>query len=229
ADEPSGEAVADVFRLRINVPRGGEFHLRLPDGSAVWLNSETILEYPEHFSDTQRDVYLSGEAFFDVTPDPAKPFRITTQDDLEVTVLGTKFNVQSYADADDACVTLLEGAVGVRHDADYIELVPDQQALFDRAGGELRRRRVADASIYAAWINGRFDFEAVTLGVIVGAMEKWYDMSIVCDESVMADGERYTIKLSRRSDITQTLDIMRDVAGFDYRIDGRTVYLFERR
>ena len=223
--DEAGEERDSVRVVRVEVPRGGEFYLQLSDGSMMWLNAETVVEYPSVFSAGSREIFLVGEAFFDVVSDPSKPFVITTADDLAVAVYGTKFNVHSYADEKDVHVTLLEGAVTVNHNDRSITLVPNQQVLFDREAQELSVRAVADASVYASWVNGQFNFEMVPFGVIADALEKWYNVTIVYDKRAFDDTEVFTMKLNRRSSINQTLDIMQEVIRFNYKKEDTTVHL----
>ena len=102
--------------LRIYVPKGGEFELVLADGTRVWMNSETELKFPRVFTGDKRQVELvSGEAYFDVRKDKTKPF-IVRNKDLDLTVLGTQFNIQNYSDEHEIITTLVEGAVQLSSD-----------------------------------------------------------------------------------------------------------------
>lgn len=212
-------------QIRIEVPKGGEYRLQLPDSTQVWLNSQTVIEYPSRFSDSCRNVALSGEAFFDVTKASARPFTIATSDGLKITVMGTRFNVSSYLDADCAQVTLLEGSVAVCGGGSRVVLAPCQQALFDRSSGALTRQETPDAASYCAWTGGMFDFKLQPLDAILDAVSKWYDIEIRYDQAAVGRFDAVTLQCERRSDFTHVMEILEQVTGLDYRVEGRSVHI----
>ncbi|MDL2320093.1 FecR domain-containing protein [Alistipes sp. OttesenSCG-928-B03] len=222
--ETDNETLA-TGRVRIEVERGKEYRLRLPDSTMVWLNSESAIEYPCRFADGRRDVSLSGEAFFDVKNDPDNPFVITIPNEVTVRVLGTKFNVNSYADIDEAQVSLVEGLVSVGHNGNNVTLHPNQQAVFNRGSHEFTVRDVTDASIYAAWINGMFDFERERIEVILNAMGKWYDLEFCFDDVDETQLGHFTISTERGNDFSQVCGILEKITGLKYRLNGRTVHI----
>lgn len=212
-------------QIRIEIPKGGEYRLRLPDGTTVWLNSETEIVYPSEFVGEGRAVTLCGEAFFDVARDPAKPFTITTADRLEITVLGTRFNVSNYLDVDRAQVTLVEGSLSVADGDRKVTLRPAQQAVFDRTDRTLTFHDVEDPSGCCAWTNGMFDFKLQPLETILDAVSKWYDIRIVYDPAAVARFSAITLQCDRRSDFTHVMEILQEVTALHYRTEGRTVYI----
>lgn len=212
-------------QIRIEIPKGGEYRLRLSDGTMVWLNSETVIVYPSEFVGEGRAVTLSGEAFFDVAHNPSKPFTITTADQLEITVLGTRFNVSNYLDVDRAQVTLVEGALSVADGDQKVLLQPSQQAVFDRTERTLSLHDVEDPSGCCAWTNGMFDFKLQPLGTILDAISKWYDIRIVCDPAAVDRFTAITLQCDRRSDFTHVMEILQEVTDLHYRAEGKTVYI----
>lgn len=222
-----GSAAGEKARyVRIEVPRGREHKLTLADGSEVWLNAETTIEYPEPFDGASREIKLRGEAYFEVAADPSRPFTINTASGLTVRVLGTKFNVQSYADVPDTRVTVAEGSVSVSNRSEEVVLRPNQQAVFSSDRGAMEVRELEDTANTYAWINGMFDFRDRPLAQILDAVSKWYNVEIiVTDEIDMGSQGHFTLKASRRCDIGHLLRMLHTVTGLSYRVDGGRVYI----
>ena len=141
------------------VPKGGEYRLRLVDGSLVVINSGSRLRFPVSFNGKSREVFLSGGACFEVAKDSLKPF-IVHANEADVRVLGTLFDVSAYEDEERVEVTLVNGAVKIAVDGSNARLVPNEQFVFNRRTGETLVREV-DAESYIAWTNGIFRFDAL--------------------------------------------------------------------
>ncbi|TAM96583.1 MAG: hypothetical protein EPN39_13420, partial [Chitinophagaceae bacterium] len=109
----STASVQEAVYNTLTVPRGGEYQIMLPDGTKVWLNAASSIRFPTAFNGNDRDVEITGEAYFEVTKDPAKPFNVSVDDGIKVEVLGTHFNVDAYNDEPTAKVTLLKGKIRV--------------------------------------------------------------------------------------------------------------------
>ncbi len=164
------------------VPRGGEYQLVLPDGSLVYINSDSRLEYPTLFDIETREVTLSGEAYFEVTPDPDRPFIVKTPG-MKITVTGTSFNVYNYP-GDIAEATLVQGAVMVTSvTCPGIKLQPGQQAIMRHEQDAISVKYV-DTKYYTSWVHGFFSFRDMALKDLARRMERWYDVDIeFADES----------------------------------------------
>lgn len=214
-----------VVTIRIEIPRGGEYKLRLPDSTQVWLNSETVIEYPETFTDKKRDIRVCGEAFFDVVRDPDRPFVITTGDGLEVTVLGTRFNVNSYVDTEKTTVSLVDGAVRVGSESLSVILAPHEQAVFDRTEGSLSVVTVEDMRTCVAWMQGQFYYHGAGLDAIFAALERWYDVRIIYNTADIAAIGETTLIFNRRDDLRSVLESLGAVTGLRYRTEGSTIYM----
>ncbi len=127
--------------LELKVPRGSKSILKLADGTTIWLNSETTIRYPDKFSNKQRDVYIEGEAFFEVAKNKKWPFKVHTSD-IDIIVLGTSFNVKSYPDEGTIETTLEEGSILIEKKAksgkkQYISLKPNQRVTLVKGNGKL--------------------------------------------------------------------------------------------
>lgn len=170
-NEETGDRVFNTIR----VPRGGEYYLQLPDGTRVWLNSESELTYEVSTGEGTREVQLVGEAYFEVARDECRPFQVVSKHS-KIRVLGTKFNVSAYEDETDVVTTLVDGLVAVSTNKDSLVLKPGEQARSGKSGIDLRR---VDASIYTAWKSGVFEFEEMSLEQITRQLERWYGVTFV--------------------------------------------------
>ena len=150
----------------------------LPDGTIVWLNSESKLEYSTQFGiGNVRDVKLLGEAFFDVTKDSVKPFQVLTRE-VTVKVLGTSFNVEAYG-GEDVVTTLVEGKVELNNQAGIklADLKPGHQAIYSSIDKKVELQEV-DTEYYASWKDGYVTFSNVRLEEIAPKLERFYNVDI---------------------------------------------------
>ncbi len=160
--------------MQLSTPRGGQYFVELPDGTKVWLNAESSLQYPARFSGNTREVKLLGEAYFEVKSNAKKPFIVTTNTE-KVEVLGTHFNINSYEDVDFSTVTLREGKVKVaplNNPSNTHILTPNKQAII--RGSDMEEVSV-NAEEYIAWKNGEFMFNNEPLASVLQKLSRWYD------------------------------------------------------
>jgi len=160
---------------RVEVPRGGEFSLKLEDGTQVWLNAESELRYPVHFTGKKRVVYLKGEAYFDVAKNPDAAFLVMV-DDVVVKVYGTEFNVNAY-EPDRIETVLTRGAVSMKHGERELMLSPNQKGAYFKTDGSMRVEHV-DVLPYIAWKNGDFIFKDESLESIMNKLARWYNLDV---------------------------------------------------
>ena len=222
--KPSGKE-SEPRIIKMEVPRGGEYKLQLPDGTSVWLNAETVIEYPEQFTGGKREVRLSGEAFFDVTPDAGFPFAIKTHDQLNITVLGTQFNINSYRDGMNTVITLVEGSVKVCSHSDSVTLKPHEQAVFHRADDALSVSVVNDLKAFIAWKEGQFYHRSTPLNVIFSDLERWYNVDIIYAEADLLAAGNVTLLFSRMDDLISVLESLKELTGLQYRIEKSSIYV----
>ncbi len=223
---PAEKAQDARITNKLYVPRGGEYRVMLGDGTQVWLNAGSSLEYPRTFGEDVRRVVLRGEGYFEVAEDPAKPFEVSMREGLAVRVLGTKFNASTYDDLDYTTVTLIDGTVELLSLKGITRLEPNQQALFNRATLETTMREVPDAMAHAAWIHGVFDFKAEPLNEIMDALGQWYGVSITYDNNMDLEAlGHFTMKVGRSEDFYSILKRLGTVTGFDYKVQGGEVYI----
>ncbi|GGI23677.1 FecR family protein [Pedobacter mendelii] len=166
----------------IETPRGGTYMVILPDGSKVWLNAESSLNYPTAFEEKkQRKVHLKGEAYFEVAHDASSPFMVET-DNQTVEVLGTHFNVNAYNDEQSVSTTLLQGSVRINAGLAHLLIKPGQQSVLTQ---QKLKVLPADVDDVIAWKNGLFQFSDENLESVMRKISRWYDVEIeYTDENI---------------------------------------------
>ena len=160
----------------LTTQRTGQYKLELPDGSHVWLNDSTTLRFPATFPGSQRTVTLTGEAYFQIAEDAARPFVVKLKDG-SVEVLGTSFDCSSYP-GEGTTTTLLRGAVRVRTANDSVVLTPNDQAAV-KPDGTLSVENNAPAALIAGWKDGYFFFNHTPLDQVMRQLARWYDIEVV--------------------------------------------------
>lgn len=215
-------AIDEVIYNKIYVPRGGEYKVVLADGSAVWLNSDTRLRYPLGFAGGERRVFLEGEAYFEVAPDPGKPFIVETTAQ-ELTVLGTGFNVEAYGGDAKTVTTLANGSIEVSNRAtgEKRTLVPGEQSQIDAVSGTLTVKTVKVQNVLA-WRNGLFVFDDNDLGEIMLKVARWYDVEVR-----FADPEARDIvfrgNLPKYENLDTLLEMIGTISSARFEVEERTV------
>lgn len=210
---------------RLVVPRRGEFHLCLADGTQVWLNSESELVYQSHFPDGERRVKLEGEAYFEVARDASKPF-VVEAGGMSVRVLGTEFNINTYTSGYVETV-LVSGSVAIAGGGAETMIAPGQKALYDRGAGTTAVEDV-DITPYVSWKHGNFDFNNEPLEAIMEKLERWYDLRVVyADEN--ARKVRLSGILERYSDVNELFSNFESISDLDFSISGNTVRIGRRK
>ena len=219
-----GKAVGIVYNT-LATPRGGQFKLRLPDGTDVWLNSASSIRYPTAFTGGERQVEITGEAYFEVAADKAKPFRVKTGD-MNVLVLGTHFNINAYADEGAAATTLLEGSVKVSSGTDKNAILkPGQQAIVASPGGQpITVVNHADVDQVMAWKNGYFSFNQADLTTVLRQLERWYDIDVKYPDNMPV--RHFKGELSRDLTLSQVISVLGEM-DVKFKIEGRTLTVIQ--
>lgn len=211
--EGKGEAIG---YNTLNVPRGAQFNIVLPDGSHVWLNAASSLRFPTAFTGKQRVVELQGQGYFEVAKDTARPF-IVKVNTTEVQVLGTRFDIMAYADEKSLNTTLLEGAVRMKQGAFQQQLSPGQQAVLDYASGRMSVRAV-DVDEVVAWKTGFFEFDNASITVIMRQLSRWYDIEVsYLDNST---SRLFGGRISRNLPLSEILHML-EANGAKFNLEGR--------
>ncbi len=212
----------EAYNNTIMIPRGGEYKLQLADGTRVWLNSETSLTFPTGAKTGERWVYLQGEAYFEVAPDPGRPFVVRT--DLGyVKVYGTQFNVKRYPGNDYLKATLVEGSIGYTLPESDTEtkLTPGHQILY-HAGDSGPSVRHVNVDNETAWRSSMLSFEKESLSEIMASLARWYDLEVVF-ESEKARDLIFSGSMNRYTDFYSFVELFEASALIEFEIRGRHV------
>lgn len=175
----STSARAELVLIEKEAQFGQKLTLELPDGSIVKLNSGSKITYPKEFTRESREVTLSGEAFFDVTKDPARPFRIAT-DMIDISVLGTSFNVRAYENCKETQVAVKTGkvAVGNNFNKEKVLLLPDELITVSNIQESVKKMPITNEELVFGWLEQTLMFEDDKLTAIITRLERWYDVKI---------------------------------------------------
>lgn len=211
---------ADIFHT-LTVPRGGEFFVRLPDGTNVWLNSGSVFRYCVAPEQSVRRVWLEGEAFFDVRKNDTS-FEVVVPVGT-VSVYGTSFNVKARRDGGDSHVTLVSGSVGMASGGNVMLLSPGEQAMIHPSGQMVKRR--VNVMEYAGWKEGLYVFRNRSLRDIMQELSLWYDFTVVFEPERLAD-IRYSGNLKRYEGINIFMDILQHTGDIRYRIEDKTIVIY---
>ncbi|WP_289658774.1 FecR family protein [Flavobacterium panacagri] len=215
----------DVLYNTLKIPYGKTFKLKLSDGTLVSLNSGTTLRYPEQFGISgNRNVYLTGEAFFEVAKDKQHPF-IVHSDQVEIEVLGTRFNVSAYPEDKTVSSVLVEGSIKMSEKENPLNTVllkPSQMAVWQNQSKKITTKSV-DTSFYEAWTQGELAFNNTPFSTITKIIERTYDVEIINENAVLAK-QNFTgsIKISESS-VENILDLLKRDTPFNYSIEQKTI------
>ena len=179
-DRQVGGIFSDAEYGEFVVDRGRRTQCLFQDGTVAHLNSESKIHYPVKFGLFERRIRLEGEAYFEVTHNPRRPFVVEFEGG-EIQVLGTSFNVKAYRDDDIVAVTLDEGRVVLDGRSGSFELTPSEQLLYDRRSGEGRIVRVGDSIPYSIWKDDVISFRDTPLAEVLETLSRWYDVRFETD------------------------------------------------
>lgn len=205
------------------VPAGARYQLQLSDGTKVWMNSESELEYPVSFSANHRSVRLTGEAFFEVKENKNAPFKIEANG-YEIVVYGTSLNISAYANDSFIQTTLVTGALEVNsREGDTFRLDPGQMAMISHNNQEVSISNV-DTRLYTSWRDGILHFHKISLKELAIKLERWYDVEIVFD-SEQKSGLLFSGAMENSRDIRFLLKLIGQAANVEFEISEKQIYV----
>lgn len=221
----SGKSVIrnQLTQISIEAPYGSKTKLYLPDGTLVWLNAGSKMSYAQDFGINERTLNLTGEAYFEVTKNKHIPFKVHTEE-LDVKVLGTKFNFRNYKDDLEAKVCLLEGKVALNTREKETILHPDQQALLDKKTGKLSVSGTK-AAYSAEWTNDRLYFDEVLLSDIIKELERSYDVKITVADDTLNTIRFYGNFRKREQSIQEIMDVLSSTDKMTYTMNGKNIVI----
>lgn len=208
----------------LRIPYGGEYQLLLEDGSRIWLNSASELRYPVHFAKDQRQVWLEGEAYFEIAHNADCPFVVKTAKQ-NVTVLGTSFDVTAYEDDKNIYTTLLDGSVCVETEGTQQVLNPGEQSVFD---GEAITIKEVNAQLYCSWIKDRFVFMSEDFEHVAKKLERWYNVKFVFDFDELKT-ERFSGSIPKYLELDTVLDMLELTTNIKFEINEKVVHILKKK
>lgn len=194
------------------VPSANFFKITLSDGTAVWVNAASELRFPEHFGDTERRVYLKGEAYFEVAKDTKRPFFVETEE-IDVRVLGTHFNVSAYNKR--VKTSLAEGSVEVLDDNQSVVIRPGQSAEW--SNGNIRVR-TTDLQRDLAWKNNIFYFKHDNIVHIANELKRWYNLDVSLSKDVSLNNT-YSGEVERDVNLSEVLAMLEFVGDLEFTLN----------
>lgn len=204
----------------LTIPRGGEFFIKLADGTQVWLNSESQLKYPTTFIEgkTRQVELVYGEAYFDVSPSTehkGSKFKVINKSQ-EVNVLGTEFNIKAYRDEANIYTTLVEGKVAVSIDNNRQNLIPNEQLNYSLKSKTFSVEKV-DVYNEISWKEGVFSFEEKPLKEIMKVLSRWYDMEVVFENKSLENIKFFGVldKKQKIVEIMETIKKFKIIESYD--------------
>jgi ferric-dicitrate binding protein FerR (iron transport regulator) len=206
------------------IPRKKNYSLSLSDGTTIKLNNATTLKFPFTFTGSVREVYLDGEAYFTVAPDPKRPFIVRTRY-TTVEVLGTVFNINTY---NTIKVSLAEGAISVSTAKDTVRLTPGYQVRADSITGKLRVTNF-DPDIDFSWLTNHISYQDESIKVMATEAERIYDVKIIIDRKEL-EKERFTGRINKDKSVEDFLANVKRTFLMEYRIDstdeGKVIHFY---
>ncbi|TAN17262.1 MAG: FecR family protein [Chitinophagaceae bacterium] len=214
----------------LTTPRGGQYQLKLPDGTKVWLNAASSITFPTAFTGNERKVKVTGETYFEVAKDPSQPFIVYYPSPIgggqegAVQVLGTYFNINAYNDEPAMKVTLLAGKIKILSNVEGGQssvIRPDEQVQVNRDGSMTVNTEV-DTSETVAWKNGKFKFDNTSLTELMRQLSRWYNVTVIYTGDVKENTGKYAFvgEIKRDSDLSLVLKLL-ELGGVHFKIDGR--------
>lgn len=218
--DENGQPATEAVYNTMTTPKGRQFQLVLPDGTKAWLNAASSLRYPTFFAGKERRVEVTGEVYFEVAKNTRMPFRVKVNEETEIEVLGTHFNVNSYKDEASINTTLLEGSVRISSRGNNAVLKPGQQAQVGHVATSQPIRVLNNANVekVMAWKNGVFDFQDASLEEVMRQLERWYDIDVVYEKDIPK--LEFIGKMGRDLTLANVLRGL-EVSKVHFRIEGR--------
>ena len=215
---------------RIEIPFGMRSDICLSDGTRVWLNAGSVLTFPQKFTGKNRKVFLEGEAYFDVTKNKEAPF-IVSSDNLNVTVLGTKFNMRD-DDFDDesAEVVLIEGSVSLKENsllnfmAKEISLGPNQKAVYLKEKNKTIVESDINTEYYTSWKEGLLEFKRESILNVLNRLSRFYNVHFITEKNAEFKW-KFSGKLDLEKPLEEVLRVVSDAAPITYRFNGNQVFV----
>jgi len=212
-----------IYQEEMVVPKGEKMTLLLADGTKIVANSRTIVRYPKVFKGSTREIYIKGEAYFDVAHDAEHPF-IVNSDNFNVKVLGTKFNVSNY-DAAESHVVLVQGAVELNTaNHDRVQMKPNE--LVDLKDGGFTQKKEVNTDEYTCWMDGMINLDGECIRSLAKRLSHYYGVTIECENDISSN--KLYGKLVLEDSVTKVLSAIREMTGAKMLINGNSIRLVRK-
>jgi len=223
AYDPAKTAPMEIVYNTIATPRGGFYQVELPDGSQVWINSASSLNFPTAFAGKVRRVDITGEAYFEVAKNKSMPF-VVSVNGAEVQVLGTHFNVMAYGDENAVKTTLLEGSVRFVRGNNTSLLKPGQQSQMTKEGN-VKVVDGVDIESIVAWKNGLFHFDNAEIGIVMRQLSRWYDVEVVYQTKDIKN--LFVGEIPRSFKLSEVLKALEITGNIKFKIEGKRIIVMQ--
>lgn len=224
------ETANDNLKMNeVVVPYGRKSQLTLADGTKVWLNAGSKMAFPSKFKGKKREVFVEGEAYFEVAHNKEMPF-YANAGEISIKVLGTKFNLSAYKNEKLIETILIEGQVTVSDRSAFglrsneTILSPNQKATFNKDLQTISVKNVPDVEMAIAWTDGWFKFSKQSLDEVLKKLERYYNIKFEFDKG-FSTSDIITGKLDLKESIEQVMVALTDVANIDFKISGNIIYI----
>ena len=245
------ESQHELALNEISIPLGSKSKITLSDGTQVWLNSGSTMKYPGRFKESKRDIFLEGEAYFDVIHDETRPFYVNTSE-IHIKVLGTQFNVKSYPDENTVETTLVSGSIEIESRQEgqkqkkQLRLSPNQKATFLKSTSQLTLQDIPNpekqksepigtieidnqinTEIITSWKDNKLVFNRERFENIATRLERWYNVQIILEDNIVKNF-RYTGTFENET-LEQALNALSIASPFEYKIDKNTIIINSKK
>jgi transmembrane sensor len=215
--ETTQVAAASPSPYNAVTPRGGQKQMTLPDGTRIWLNAASSIQYPKSFTGSERTIALDGECYFEVAHNSSQPFRVNLNNGVTIEVTGTQFNVYAYS-TEGVKATLVEGAIKIQSKDKSVILQPGQEVEIQK-GGQMTVSR-ADIQEALAWKNGILQFNGADVPTVMRRIERWFDVDVVYAGKIPQ--RRLAGKIRGNTNINEVLKIL-ELSNVHCKVDGRKI------
>lgn len=215
--DASNGSIAMQYNTLIT-PRGGNYDLTLSDGTKVWLNAASSIKYPSAFTGNTRQVEVTGEAYFEVTHNAAKPFKVMVAGQV-IEDLGTSFNINAYTDEPVIAATLLEGSIKISNSTHSEVLKPGEQAVV-RHNQSISLNPDVDIEEAMAWHRGLFKFHDADIEEVMRQLSRWYDVDVSYEGNIPS--RKFSGKIYRNQSALKVCDIL-NYKNIHFRIEGKKI------
>lgn len=211
------QPASEIIYNTLSTPNGGQYRLVLDDGTKVWLNAASSLRFPALFSGSERRVFLTGEAYFEVTHNAKRPF-IVSVGNTEIQDLGTEFNINAYKDEPSMNITLVNGLAAVKTKDESVTLQPGKAAVIRGSNTEVVN---ADITIATAWKQGVFQFNETDMKTVMRQLARWYNIQDV--EYKGSVNQRFNGSIYRNSKASEVFKMFEENGKVKFTIDGNKI------